>query len=77
MQKRHFLVREVNGDYKLREIDAAIADGINEFGTMTGSFNSVESVRWIFYFMNCNIGINRADKVAAQLTQDFLMGKRQ
>lgn len=76
MQKRHFLVREVHGDYKLREIEPTIAEGVNEFGTMTGSFNTVESVRWIFYFMNCNIGINHADKVAAELTQDFLMGKR-
>lgn len=76
MQKRHFLVREVDGDYELREIDPAVAHGISEFGTMIGSCNAIESSRWIFYFMNCNIGINRADKIAAQLTNDFLLGKR-
>ena len=76
MQKRHFLVREVNGDYQLREIDSAIANGITEFGTMTGSYHSIESTRWFFYFMNCNVATTRADAVAAQLSQELLLGRR-
>jgi hypothetical protein len=76
IQRRHFLVKEMNGEYVLKELDPAIARGIRRFGTLTGRFHSVKSIRWIFYFMHCNISPADADHVAAQLTQEFLEGQR-
>ncbi|MGJ3238750.1 MAG: hypothetical protein ACFE0Q_08605 [Anaerolineae bacterium] len=76
MQRRHFLVKEEDGDYKLKEIDPAIAQGISLFGTITGQCYSVEAVHWTFYFMNACISNEHADKIATQLTQDFLTGNR-
>ncbi len=74
MQKRHFLVREVDGDYQLKELEEKLADSVNQF---TGKHTIiVESIHWIFYFMNCNMTSERAYEIAQQLTQEFLDGKR-
>ena len=77
MQRRHFLVRENEGNYQLREIDSTIAHAMSLFGTITGQCHSVESVNWTFYFMNSQISEQRADKIATQLTNEFLQGIRQ
>lgn len=76
MQRRHFLVQEHNSNYKLKEIEPAIARGIELFGTITGQYRAIESIHWTFYFMNCRVSNNRADEIAAELTQDFLQGRR-
>ncbi|MEO1289752.1 MAG: hypothetical protein AAFV93_18470 [Chloroflexota bacterium] len=74
MQRRHFLVKEVEGDYQLKEIDPTIANAISLFGTITGQCHSVESIHWTFYFMNAHVSAHRADVIASQLTQNFLEG---
>lgn len=76
MQKRHFIVQEVNGDYHLKEIDSAIAKAISIFGTITGQYQAVEASDWFFYFMNCPISASRANEIAEKLSHDFLEGKR-
>ncbi len=76
MQRRHFLVKEVDGEYKLREIDAAIGQGMERFGTITGRCHAVQSIHWTFYFMHCQIDRDRANDIARELTHDFLSGKR-
>lgn len=75
MQKRHFLVRDVDGDYQLRELDSQIAEGVNQFTSKQTI--KVESIHWIFYFMNCHITADKAYEIAEQLTQEFLDGKRE
>lgn len=76
MERRHFLVRECNGDYQLREIAPAIGEGIRQFGTITGQCQAVESVRWTFYFMNIHLTTDEANVIAEELTQDFLADRR-
>lgn len=84
MQKRHFLVREIDGILRLREIDPAIAHRLHVFGTPIGScersrgqaIHKVESIRWFFYFLNTNMTRDRADEIAAQLTEEFMNGTR-
>ena len=76
MQRRHFLVKEVEGEYKLREIEAAIGEGIQRFGIITGRCHTVESIYWTFYFMHCQIDKDRANDIAEELTHDFLRGRR-
>ncbi|MEL6308208.1 MAG: hypothetical protein AAFV98_01560 [Chloroflexota bacterium] len=76
MQRRHFLVQERDSSYELKEIAPAIAHGIALFGTTTGQYRAIESIRWTFYFMNCKISSDRADDIAAELTEDFLQGRR-
>lgn len=76
MQRRHFLVKEVQGNYQLREIDATLANAMQLFGIITGQCHSVESVHWTFYFMNSDVSECRADMIATQLTNEFLQSKR-
>lgn len=76
MQRRHFLVREYGGEYKLREIESTIGQAIQQVGIPTGNYYAVESIHWTFYFMNCNVTPYRADEIASELTQQFLAGER-
>lgn len=76
MKKRHFLVREEDSDFMLKEIAPEIGHAIGEFGATTGSCHTVESVRWFFYFMHCKFAPHRADEIAQQLTEEFLRGER-
>ncbi len=76
IQRRHFLVREVQDDYQLRELDATIAQAIHQVGTTMGLCTSVQECHWTFYFMNSNISPREADTVAARLAQEFQEGKR-
>ncbi|GAB5492856.1 MAG: hypothetical protein Phog2KO_30710 [Phototrophicaceae bacterium] len=75
MQHRHFLVSPENDDYKLRELLPEIAESIRKFGTPAGQYYTVESIHWTFYFMNCKISRRHAEKISAELTQNFLDGK--
>jgi hypothetical protein len=78
-QRRHFLVREVEGDYQLKEIPAEIGASIDTYGARTGEcrkYYSVESIHWTFYFINSQISRKRADEVAEQLTHEFMQGMR-
>lgn len=79
LERRHFLVREVNGRYELRELEPDIAHGLSQYGFPTGEFTtpadqiySVHSIHWTFYFLHSQISRERADEVAAELTQQFL-----
>lgn len=76
IQRRHFLVREVNDDYQLKELDAAIAHALHQVGTTMGLCTSVHECHWTFYFMNSNISPAEADNVAAKLAHEFQEGKR-
>lgn len=79
VQRRHFLVRETEDGYQLREIDPDIAHGVDQYGTTTGECKrlyAVESIHWTFYFVNARINRRHADEIAEQLTQEFLNGER-
>ena len=76
MQYRHFLVEEKEGDYKLREIDAVIANGISLFGIITGQCHTVESQAWKFYFMNSHLSEQHADTLAQELSEQYLKENR-
>lgn len=72
MQRRHFLVCTVNNEYKLRELEPALAAGLERFGALAGRYFSVESIHWTFYFINTEVTREEADTIAAELTQKFL-----
>lgn len=76
MPQRHFLVKEDDGAYQLREIDTEIANGIRQLGKITGHYHTVEATNLTFYFMNCSLSQSQADKIAEDLSQDLLNGKR-
>jgi hypothetical protein len=75
MQKRHFVVKERNGEYELREIDPTLAKSMHIFGIITGEYQSVESSNSFFYF--CPMTASRANEIAAKLSQEMLEGKRE
>lgn len=76
MQRRHFLVKPENNEYKLREIQPELAESISKFGTSAGQYYAVDAGSWIFYFMNCSISKDHAEKISEELAQDFLNGKQ-
>ena len=73
MQRRHFLVCEVDNTLKLKEIDPQLARGIWQFGAIEGHYTSVEMAHWTFYFLNTNVTRCRANEIAAQLAHEFSM----
>lgn len=70
MQKRHFVVREVDGDYQAKEIEAPIAKAMSQFGITMGEYQTVEVSNIFFYF--CPMTAHRAKEIAAQLSQKVL-----
>lgn len=73
MTRRHFLVREDNGEYDLKPIDLNLAHALDRFGILTGYFlHRVNAERWTFYFMNCQMTPERAHDVARQLSIELL-----
>jgi len=76
MQRRHFLVRETEDEYQLRELDSNIAQAIHQFGTTMGLCTSVQECHWTFYFMNSDMSPKQADEIAAKLAREFQEGKR-
>jgi hypothetical protein len=73
MQKRDFIVKELNGEYELKEIDPTIAKAMHIFGVITGEYHSVETSNCFFYF--CPMTASRANEVAAKLSQELLQDK--
>lgn len=71
MQRRHFIVCEMTGTYRVREIDAAIARGIRLFGTPEGNVYAVDSTDWTFYFLHSNMPTQQANDVAQQLVEQL------
>jgi hypothetical protein len=73
MQKRHFVVREVDGDYQLKEVDATIANSMSHFGITMGEYHTVEVSNIFFYF--CPMTAHRANEIAARLSEKVLSGE--
>jgi hypothetical protein len=67
MQTRHFVVREVDGDYQVKEIDPSIATAMKLFGITKGEYHSDELSNTFFYF--CPMSNHRANELAIQLSQ--------
>lgn len=76
MQRRHFLVKPENDEYKLREIRPELAESISKFGTSAGQYYAIDTEGWTFYFMNCSISKDQAEKISQELAQDFRNGKQ-
>lgn len=76
MHYRHFLVKEEDCDYQLREIDTAVANGIRLFGTITGQSYTVTVGKCTFYFMNTSISLQQANTIASELAEDILEANR-
>jgi len=74
-QYRHFLVKAVEGQFHMREIDAAIAQGIEQFGITVGQCATAKSEQWIFYFLHQDIPHERANEIAKELVQEIAPDK--
>lgn len=72
MHTRHFLVREADGTFDMREIDPDVASAVEQFGICTGHYyQTVEATTWTYYFVNGHMSHKRADDIARQLTLEF------
>lgn len=70
MQKRHFVVREVDGKYQTKEIEATVAQSMSIFGIPMGEYQTVEVSHHYFYF--CPMTASRAKEIAEKLSQELL-----
>lgn len=70
MRKRHFVVREVDGTYQAKEIEARVAQSMSIFGIPMGEYQSVEVSHYFFYF--CPMTAKQAKEIAEKLSQELL-----
>lgn len=70
MQKRHFIVREVDGEFQLKEIDSSIANAMSLFGIPKGEYQGSEYHNIFYYF--CPISAQRASDIAGKLSREML-----
>lgn len=68
MQKRYFIVREVDtNEYETREVRSDVAFSVQQFVTTVGRCKQSPQEEWVFYFMYMNISAELANDIAGRI----------